>query len=371
MIWRIDCVSEETKEELKNEETVETEQPSESKKEKKKSKKGSTVIEFEVDKSKDTVYYDKDGKKVDVTDLEEDDAIAFYSTSEKYVGIVLTDSIEGKVSSKSSSKETVKIDGKSYKAASTALFNALKNDQEIIAYTNAAGNIAMFKVVENAAGSVAIVKSSRVIEDQYKSDNYEVVLFYTDGTESDKLTVDFEETYENFADAYEKATATEKASMLAVLPTASSDPQTYTVKTTTTYASKKAAGKAIFEEILGAANAQEGKPAIYEVSGTKVSLVPADVKEPEYVSATGKLTFKKNSAFVGTVEVDENTKLRMEEGGPEHEVPHFYADYNLVLDLFKDFEIVDIQHLQNFAKPFPEDDSRASWHYHLLIRKKD
>ena len=27
------------------------------------------------------------------------------------------------------------------------------------------------------------------------------------------------------------------------------------------------------------------------------------------------------------------TKLRMEEGGPEHEVPHFYADYNLVLDL--------------------------------------
>lgn len=68
--------------------------------------------------------------------------------------------------------------------------------------------------------------------------------------------------------------------------------------------------------------------------------------------------------------VDENTKLRMEDG-PENEVPHFYADYKLVLDLFKDFEIIDIEHIQNFAKPFPETDERASWHYHLLIRKRE
>lgn len=120
--------------------------------------------------------------------------------------------------------------------------------------------------------------------------------------------------------------------MLAVLPTASSNPQTYTVKTTTTYASKKAAGKAIFEEILGAANAQEGKPAIYEVSGTKVSLVPADVKEPEYVSATGKLTFKKNSAFVGTVEVDENTKFFKLKADKDYSVKVEEISYNSLDD---------------------------------------
>ena len=43
--------------------------------------------------------------------------------------------------------------------------------------------------------------------------------------------------------------------------------------------------------------------------------------------------------------IDENTLLKMEEG-PEYKVPHFYADYNLVKELFKDFEIIDIRHIQ-------------------------
>ncbi len=65
--------------------------------------------------------------------------------------------------------------------------------------------------------------------------------------------------------------------------------------------------------------------------------------------------------------VDENTKLRMEEG-PEYQVPHFYADYKLSKELFKDFEIIDIhQKISYFEK---ETGIKESGHYHILIHKK-
>ena len=64
--------------------------------------------------------------------------------------------------------------------------------------------------------------------------------------------------------------------------------------------------------------------------------------------------------------VDTNTKLRMEEG-PEYEVPHFYADYELIKELFKDFEIVFINQLENF---FEKDGKpTTSSHYHVLVKK--
>ena len=47
--------------------------------------------------------------------------------------------------------------------------------------------------------------------------------------------------------------------------------------------------------------------------------------------------------------VDENTKLKMEEG-PEYKTPHFFADYDLIKKLFKDFKY-------------------DSYHYHVLIQK--
>ena len=45
--------------------------------------------------------------------------------------------------------------------------------------------------------------------------------------------------------------------------------------------------------------------------------------------------------------LDENTRLRMEEG-PEYEIPHFYADYDLIKELFKDFKIEFINHIEDF-----------------------
>jgi len=64
--------------------------------------------------------------------------------------------------------------------------------------------------------------------------------------------------------------------------------------------------------------------------------------------------------------VDSNTRLRMEEG-PEYKIPHFYADYNLCQELFKDFEIINIFQVIDY---FQSDDKILnSYHYHILIKK--
>ena len=60
--------------------------------------------------------------------------------------------------------------------------------------------------------------------------------------------------------------------------------------------------------------------------------------------------------------VDENTKLRMEEG-PEYAVPHFYADKPLIDALFTDFEILSVTHVEDWGS------NNRGVHYHVHIRK--
>lgn len=64
--------------------------------------------------------------------------------------------------------------------------------------------------------------------------------------------------------------------------------------------------------------------------------------------------------------VDENTRLRMEEG-PEYKTPHFYADYDLIKVLFKDFKVEFINHIEDFYES--NDKTYSSFHYHVLIKK--
>ena len=65
--------------------------------------------------------------------------------------------------------------------------------------------------------------------------------------------------------------------------------------------------------------------------------------------------------------LDKNTRVRMDNGS-EHGVPHFYADYNDAIDLFKDFEIVSISHVETYYK---HDGKRFnSAHYHILIKNR-
>ncbi len=61
-------------------------------------------------------------------------------------------------------------------------------------------------------------------------------------------------------------------------------------------------------------------------------------------------------------QVDENTKIRIEDG-PENGIPHFYADYDLIKEIFKDFSIEKIHEIRGFYG------GRESYHYHVLIRK--
>lgn len=64
--------------------------------------------------------------------------------------------------------------------------------------------------------------------------------------------------------------------------------------------------------------------------------------------------------------IDPNTRLRMEEG-PEYKTPHFYADYDLIKELFKEFEIKNIHQ----EVEYNEKDGKVfdSYHYHVLIKK--
>ena len=53
------------------------------------------------------------------------------------------------------------------------------------------------------------------------------------------------------------------------------------------------------------------------------------------------------------------------EEGPEYKVPHFYADYDLIKELFKDFKILNIYQIVNYY----ENKTKYSYHYHVLIKK--
>ena len=64
--------------------------------------------------------------------------------------------------------------------------------------------------------------------------------------------------------------------------------------------------------------------------------------------------------------VDENTRLRMEEG-PEYNVPHFYVDYELIKELFNKFEIINIYQVVDYYEK--DNGVSNSYHYHVLIRK--
>ena len=64
--------------------------------------------------------------------------------------------------------------------------------------------------------------------------------------------------------------------------------------------------------------------------------------------------------------IDDNTRLRMEQG-PEYKVPHFYADYELIKQLFSDFEIINIYQVIDYYER--ENGLSDSYHYHVLIKK--
>lgn len=64
--------------------------------------------------------------------------------------------------------------------------------------------------------------------------------------------------------------------------------------------------------------------------------------------------------------IDENTKEKRTPG-PEYGVPHFYADYELIKDIFKKFKIEMIYQVEDFYEN--KENLFEEYHYHVLIRK--
>lgn len=64
--------------------------------------------------------------------------------------------------------------------------------------------------------------------------------------------------------------------------------------------------------------------------------------------------------------VDENTKIRLEDG-PDNNVPHFFADRELIYDLLGGFEIIDLKQIIKIEKK--NDVIKDHHHYHVLAKK--
>ncbi|MCP5455529.1 MAG: class I SAM-dependent methyltransferase [Thermotogae bacterium] len=64
--------------------------------------------------------------------------------------------------------------------------------------------------------------------------------------------------------------------------------------------------------------------------------------------------------------IDENTVLKTEEG-PEKNIPHFFADKELIKDLLKDFSILSLSQKEDLIIKGKELDS---WHYFILASLK-
>ena len=65
--------------------------------------------------------------------------------------------------------------------------------------------------------------------------------------------------------------------------------------------------------------------------------------------------------------VDENTKIRIEDG-PDNNVPHFYADPDLIFKLFNGFNILDLKQIQKIERV--NNEIKTHDHYHVLVKKK-
>ena len=60
--------------------------------------------------------------------------------------------------------------------------------------------------------------------------------------------------------------------------------------------------------------------------------------------------------------IDENTILKTE--GPEVDVPHFYSDLEGVKEIFQEFDVIRIRHIEDFFM------DKSSWHYFIHGKKR-
>lgn len=239
----------------------------------------------------DEYFVTRDGNGIDISDLKDGEAIAYYyisGTHKEWHIDVVSEKITGKVTS--IGEDFIKLDKVKYDLVA-GLAKPSTGD-EIEAYLNNAGDIVMYEKVEEAAADVAIVKYiKKVPGDSYSSASskaltpaWNIKLFYTDGTVSDSLTVDFEETANELIDSYANYAAflSGKASMLSSLGAANEYGDIVTAgssKDDLTSGEKSTIGRYYVQNSVTL-----GSAVCYEVSGSKVTFVQKDGTEPEYTA---------------------------------------------------------------------------------------
>ena len=65
--------------------------------------------------------------------------------------------------------------------------------------------------------------------------------------------------------------------------------------------------------------------------------------------------------------IAEHTKIKIKTG-PEQGVAHYYADLSDILFLFREFEVIDIRHVNHC---FYENKLHNSWHFQVHLRKRE
>ena len=69
----------------------------------------------------------------------------------------------------------------------------------------------------------------------------------------------------------------------------------------------------------------------------------------------------------GFPKVDNNTVIRMDDG-PEHGIPHFFVDKEVIFELFSEFDLISVRHIDNWMDVM--DQKPKGIHYFILVRKK-
>ncbi|MFW6263738.1 MAG: class I SAM-dependent methyltransferase [Thermotogota bacterium] len=106
--------------------------------------------------------------------------------------------------------------------------------------------------------------------------------------------------------------------------------------------------------------------SVYHVDSEGMDRVIANIKRvlkpggEVYITLISKHTWSYSANSSSIKIVDENVRLKEEQDG--NFLPHFYVNYQDMLTLFKDFEIIRVRQIEDIF------DGKSSWHYFLHMR---
>ncbi len=104
--------------------------------------------------------------------------------------------------------------------------------------------------------------------------------------------------------------------------------------------------------------------SVYHVDSTGMEKVISNIKSvlkpggEVYITLISKHTYSYTADT--SIVVDENVRLKEEQEGTF--LPHFYVNYQDILKLFKDFEIIRIRQIEDIF------DGKSSWHYFVHMK---